>query len=44
VGYVGGVGEEFADGDEGGDVGALDHAPDVDVALNTPLAVALAIT
>jgi hypothetical protein len=31
---VGGVGGEFADGDDGGGVVALDHAPDVDVALD----------
>jgi len=33
AGYVGVVGDEFADGDEGGGVAGLDHAPDVDVAL-----------
>lgn len=31
--YVGCVGNEFADGEDGGGVAALDHAPDVDVAL-----------
>jgi hypothetical protein len=35
--YVGVVGEEFADGNERGYVGALDHAPDVDVALESNL-------
>jgi hypothetical protein len=33
AGYVGVVGEEFADGDYGGEVAAHDHFPDVDVAL-----------
>lgn len=32
---VGLVGEKGADGDERGDLGALDHAPDVDFALET---------
>ena len=31
---VGGVGLEGSDGDEGGDVAVLEHAPDVDVALS----------
>ena len=35
AGYVGVVGEEFADGDYGGQVAAHDHFPDVDVALHT---------
>ena len=30
---VGGMGEELADGEDGGGVCALDHAPDIDVAL-----------
>ena len=33
AGDVGVVGEEFADGDDGGQVAAHDHFPDVDVAL-----------
>jgi len=33
AGYIGVVGDEFADGDERGGVAGLDHAPDVDVAL-----------
>jgi hypothetical protein len=33
AGYVGVVGEEFADGDYAGQVAAHDHFPDVDVAL-----------
>lgn len=33
AGNVGAVSGEFADGDDGGCVVALDHAPDVDVAL-----------
>jgi hypothetical protein len=44
AGYVGCVGEEFADGDEGGYVGALDHAPDVDVALGVLLAAGMVLS
>jgi hypothetical protein len=33
---VSSVGGEFADGDDGRSVVALDHTPDVDVALFTP--------
>lgn len=34
---IGLMGDELADGDQGGDVLALDHAPDVDVTLSLSL-------
>lgn len=35
AGYVGVMGDEFADWDEGGDVFVLEHAPDIYIALWT---------